>query len=210
MDRFAILLAGSIRPCSALHAAVAERRVIAADGGIAHAEALSLMPELWVGDFDSAPPGQSPVFDKVPRKLLPRDKDRTDGEAAIDAALAEGARDLLIVGALGGRTDHTHSNLVLALRLARAGIRVELFDGRERAVPLSPNPVRLSCPSGTPFSLLRFSQVRGLTLKGAKWPLEKVELPFHSILTQSNEALGPIEASLEAGEAILLLQETSD
>lgn len=210
MDRFVVLLAGPIHPCATLHEALSGRRVIAADGGIAHAAALGLAPELWIGDFDSAGKTDASSFAHVARHPLPRDKDKTDGEAAIEAALERGARDLLLVGALGGRTDHAFSNLVLALRTARTGVRIELFDGRERAIPLTREGVRLDTPPGRAFSILRFSDVRGLTVRGAKWPLDREALPFHSILTQSNETLGPIEASLESGEALLLLQEAGD
>ncbi|MFD2236728.1 thiamine diphosphokinase [Aureimonas populi] len=207
MVRFAVLLAGPVAPTPALRHALNGRRVIAADGGIRHAEPLGLKPELWIGDFDSSPGGVSATFSGFEREVLPREKDRTDGEAAVEAALARGARDLLLVGALRGpRSDHAFSNLVLALRYRAAGLSIELFDGCERALPLGPAPCRIACEAGTPFSILRFSDVAGLTVRGAKWPLEGADLPFHSILTQSNEALGPLEVSVETGEAMLLVQ----
>lgn len=208
MTRFAILLAGPVRPTAALRAALGGRRVIAADAGIAHAEALGVRPGLWVGDFDSAPVADWPGFAAVPRQEAPREKDETDAELAVAAARARGARDILFVGALRGpRSDHAFSNLVLALALAGEGLRVELFDGCERAFPLGPEPLRVHARAGQTFSILRFGAVEGLTLGGARWPLDGVDLPFHAILTQSNEARGPIEARLARGEAILILQE---
>lgn len=211
MARFAILLSGPVTRTQRLDAALAGRRVIAADGGIAHAGPLGVTPELWVGDFDSVPERLPPQTAAIPREAMPREKDETDGELAIEEALARGARDILLVGALGGpRSDHAFTNLVLALSHAARGLRIELFDGRERARPLSGETLRLPCRRGQTFSILRFGDVRGLTVRGARWPLEKVDLPFHSILTQSNEALGPIEITLREGVAIVLLQEESD
>ncbi len=208
MSRFAILLAGPIAPNSELREALAGRRVIAADGGIEHAAALGLFPELWIGDFDSAP-SELPFALRglsIPRETFPRDKDRTDGELAIDAAKARGGHDLLLVGALGGRSDHAFSHLVIALREAEAGLTIELFDGIERALPLRPGWQDVPAAPGAQFSLLKFSDLEGLSIEGARFPLTRVDVPFASILTQSNEATGPIRIGLEGGRTILLLQ----
>ncbi|ALN72191.1 thiamine diphosphokinase [Aureimonas sp. AU20] len=210
MSRFAILLAGPIDPTPALRQAVAGRRVIAADGGIAHAVALGLCPELWIGDFDSAP-SEPPAALRdcaMAREAFPRDKDRTDGELAIEAAKLLGGRDLLLVGALGGRSDHAFSHLVIALREVEAdpSLTLALFDGIEHALPLRPGWTDIEAEPGAQFSLLKFTDLTGLTVEGARFPLARVEIPFPSILTQSNEATGPIRLGLETGRAILLLQ----
>ncbi|GGD38385.1 thiamine diphosphokinase [Aureimonas glaciei] len=207
MSRFTILLAGAIRPTPALRQALAGSRIIAADGGMAHAETLGVVPELWVGDFDSAPAALAARFAAVPRETFARDKDRTDGELAIDAAIARGARTILLVGALGGpRTDHAFMHLILALRYAARGIDMALFDGTEHALPLRLGSQRIDMQPGTDFSLLKFSDLSGLSIAGARWPLDDVALPFESILTQSNQALGPIEITLRQGRAILVFQ----
>lgn len=207
MSRFTILLAGAIRPTPALGEAIAGSRIIAADGGMAHAESLGLVPELWVGDFDSAAPALATRFAAVPRESFPRDKDRTDGELAIDAAIARGAENILLVGAFGGpRTDHAFMHLILALRYAARGLAIALFDGNEHALPLRAGHQRIDMQPGTDFSLLKFSDLSGLSITGARWPLGAVAVPFESILTQSNQALGPIDITLGSGTAILLFQ----
>ena len=48
--------------------------------------------------------------------------------------------------------------------------------------------------------------ITGLTITGAVYPLDAVSVPFHSILTQSNEATGPITVLIETGHAVLLAQ----
>lgn len=208
MERFAILLAGPIAATDALRREVAGCRVIAADRGMAHARTLGLVPELWVGDFDSAEAGLEADFPDIPRETFSRDKDMTDGELAIETAIARGAGHLLFVGALRGpRTDHAFAHLVLALRYARRGLDVALFDGTERAVPLSPGQTRVASVPGAAFSILKFGDVEGLSIDNARWPLRDVALPFESILTQSNEATADeIVIRLAAGRAILLLR----
>ncbi len=137
----------------------------------------------------------------------PRDKDRTDGEIAIDEAFARGATSVLLVGAFGGRTDHVFSHLVIALREGEAGRKVVLFDGREWGVPLRKGSQTLPADAGAQFSILKFSDLRGLTIGGARFPLSGADIAFSSILTQSNEATGgEITIELADGRAILLLQ----
>lgn len=183
--------------------------MIAADAGIRHAEALELHPELWVGDFDSE--RDRAAGRGVPRLGFSPDKAETDGEIAIRIAAERGAGELLLVGAFGGRTDHAFAHLVLALREAEAGRRVEMLDGRERAYPLVPGvPLDAEAAPGAPFSILRFTDVEGLTIGNARYPLQDVSLPFRSILTQSNEALGPVRVFLRSGRAILVVQETGE
>ncbi len=207
MSHFVILLAGRVSPTLKLRQAVAGARVVAADDGIRHARDLSLSPELWVGDFDSAPQAPPIALAGIRRETFPRDKDKTDGELAIEAAIDLGATRITLVGALGGpRSDHAFAHLILAMRYLRQGVDVALVDGAESAFPLSTEPRRFDLEPGAQFSILKFSAVRGLTIAGAKWPLTDVALPFTSILTQSNEALGPVTVTLAEGDAILLAQ----
>ncbi|WP_329610538.1 thiamine diphosphokinase [Jiella pelagia] len=160
-----------------------------------------------MGDFDSAPQPPPVALAGVKRETFPSDKDKTDGELAIEAAIALGATQITLVGALGGpRSDHAFAHFILALRYFRQGIEVALIDGAESAFPLSAKPRRFELEPGAQFSILKFSAVRGLTIDGAKWPLANVDLPFTSILTQSNEAAGPVIVTLAEGDAMLLAQ----
>jgi len=93
---FSILLGGTLTPTPRLLCQIAGSRVIAADGGILHAETLAVSTELWVGDFDSTPDAARKRFDHVSREEHPTDKDRTDGEIAIEAAIARGAKRLTL------------------------------------------------------------------------------------------------------------------
>lgn len=205
MSRFTILLGGDVFRTPRLDRQVADSRVIAADSGIRHAGLLGLSPELWIGDFDSMPAEVDPRFASVPREVFPTDKDKTDGELAIAAALERGATSLVLAGAFGGpRADHAFLHLALALRLAEAGTDVLLTSGRQEGVPLLPGAASFDYADGTLFSVLAFSELSGLTELGAKWPLSSVEVPFGSSLTLSNEVRGALRISLGRGRALLL------
>jgi thiamine pyrophosphokinase len=205
MSTFTILLGGTLEPTPLLARRIAGSRVIAADAGIAHAVTLGLTPELWVGDFDSVPDDLPGAFDAVPRQEFPSEKDKTDGELAVDAAFGGGATALVLAGAFGGpRADHAFLHLTLAMRLAQAGTAVLLTSGAQEGVPLRPGRARFDYEDGTLFSILGFSDLTGLSLAGAKWPLDNVEVPFGSSLTISNEVRGALEVTLGSGRAMLL------
>jgi len=137
MRRFALLLGGPLLLTEALKERLKGYRLLAADSGGRHALALDLSVELWLGDFDSSPPGLQQAL-PAPKEVLPEDKDLTDGEALLQRALAWGAEEVLLLGALGGRLDHTLALLELAFALLEKGVRVELTDGLARALPLLP------------------------------------------------------------------------
>lgn len=205
MSRFTILLGGEVFRTPRLDSQVAGSRVIAADSGIRHAAVLDLVPELWLGDFDSVPADLDARLASLPRETFPADKDKTDGELAIAAALDRGATSLVLAGAFGGpRADHAFLHLALALRLAEAGTEVLLTSGRQEGVPLLPGAADFDYENGTLFSVLAFSALSGLSEEGAKWPLDKVEVPFGSSLTLSNEVRGRLSISLADGRALLL------
>ena len=206
MSRFTILLGGDIRRTSQLDAQLAGTRVIAADSGMRHAEALGLTPELWVGDFDSVSEDMREAFPDVTREVFPADKDKTDGELAVRAALDLGARSLILVGAFGGpRPDHAYLHLAQAVRLAEEGVPTLLTSGAQegRAITTGERHV-FDYADGTLFSILAFTTLSGLTVEGAKWPLNSVEVSFGSSLTLSNVVRGSLAVTLEEGRALLL------
>lgn len=207
MTRFTILLGGDLNPTPRLARQVAGTRVIAADAGMGHAQVLGLVPELWVGDFDSVPGDLPAALAAVERMTFPADKDKTDGELAVDVALERGASAFLLAGAFGGpRADHEYLHLALAMRLAEAGHAVTLTSGTQEGVPLSARPRRFDLADGTLFSVLGFSDLAGLTVAGAKWPLHDVSVPFGASLTLSNEARGGLSVKVRSGRALLVAQ----
>jgi len=205
MSTFTILLGGDLVATPRLLRHVRGSRVIAADSGIRHAPALGLVPELWMGDFDSVSPDQRDGFADIPVEVFPADKDKTDGELAIDTALARGATRLVLAGAFGGpRADHAFLHLAMALSLAEQGVDMLLASGAQEGVPLLPGTSRFDYPAGTLFSIIGFTDLDGLTLDAVKWPLAKRHVPFGSSLTLSNEARGPFTARLGSGRAMLI------
>jgi thiamine pyrophosphokinase len=205
MTDFAILLGGRLIRTDRLDRQLRDARFIAADGGMAHAEALGVEPDLWVGDFDSTPTDLIERHPRVKRESYPAEKALTDGELAVAAALDAGADRLILVGALGGtRSDHGFAHLVHALSLAEQGRDVVLTSGDEEAYPLIAGRFSFDLPAGSLFSIIGFSDLTDLTIGNARYPLDDFALPFGSSRTISNVAEGAISLRLGAGRAMLL------
>lgn len=201
---FTILLGGACVPTPRLLAQVQNTRVIAADGGMAYAKMLGLEPELWVGDFDSTSPDLEADYAHMPREQFDVAKAKSDGELAIDAAIARGANALVLVGALGGaRSDHQMMILTNAIALTTRGMPVILTSGTEEATCILPGEMRVDLPVGTVFSVIGLTDLEGLTIDGARWPLMDCDVPFGSTLTLSNEAHGAVSLSLRGGKAVM-------
>ena len=89
--------------------------MIAADGGLAHAHALGLDVQLAVGDFDSAPEAAVKAAEANGTRIErhPAEKDATDLELALDAALALDSERIVVLAGVGERLDDLLSALLL-------------------------------------------------------------------------------------------------
>jgi thiamine pyrophosphokinase len=208
MSTFVILLGGHLTPTGRLKRQIEGARFIAADSGIVYADMLGVMPELWMGDFDSAPEAFPDHFNAVEKVIYPQDKDLTDGEIAANRAIELGATRLIYAGAFGGnRSDHGFQHFAAAFALRSRVGEVILTSGTEEAIPLIPGEkLKTDYPAGTLFSVLAWSDLKGLTLEGAKWPLENRDVDFGSSLTLSNEVLESLCVQFRAGRALLYAQ----
>ncbi len=205
MTAFTILLGGDLEINERTRNLTSGTRVIAADGGMRHAQNLDLVPELWVGDFDSTPKELIACWPDVPREPYEPQKAETDGEIAAKAAIQRGATSLIFAGALGGeRTDHALMHLLFALSLQESGLPVTLTSGEEEAWPLLPGDRQFDLPNESLFSIIALSGIAGLSISNARYPLEAITLPAGSSRTVSNVALGPVNITLGSGKAILL------
>lgn len=204
MTRFAILLGGDLTVTPRLKSQIRGARVIAADSGMMHAAALRILPELWVGDFDSAGSELTMQYRDVPRETFPAEKDATDGAIAVAEAIQRGATEIVLLGGLGGQTDHTAGLLGQSIAIARSGIACLLTSGVEEAWPLIGGHMEVDLPPDTRLSIIPFSDLHGLDLAGVKWPLASRDVPVGSTLTLSNIALGPVAIRLASGHGVAI------
>ena len=175
--------------------------VIFCDSGLKHQAALGVRGDLIVGDFDSHENPHLPVETIV----LPREKDDTDTVYAVKEALQRGYDDFLLVGVVGGRLDHTLGNVSILLKLDALGKRGRILDDYSEMEIVSRTPV--SIPDRFSFfSLLNITGcARGVTIRGAKYPLSDAEISCEYQYGVSNEVLPGGEATVSLQEGKLLL-----
>ena len=163
--------------------------VVAADGGARHAAPLAVRIDRWVGDGDSL---GAEALDRlaatgVPIEMARPDKDESDTELAVRAALREGADGIVIVGGLGGRRiDHALANIGLLAMPELGGRSAVILDGRSRLTYLQapggtggPVDRPLTGRIGDLISLLpQGPGVVGVTTRGLEYPLVDEPLPL--------------------------------
>ena len=168
--------------------------VVAADGGVRHARTLGLRPVAVIGDMDSALAADLSAAEAAGAAILrhPRHKDATDLELALDYVGSQGATDVLILGALGGRFDMSLANVLLPARPAYRHMRLQSMDATWRAVWLNgPDAWELDGAIGDGVSLIPLGgDVTGVETKGLEYALELETLHLGSTRGISNRIAG--------------------
>jgi thiamine pyrophosphokinase len=193
------------------HCATADL-LIAADAGAVMLERLGIVPHLAVGDFDTAGPEivARLAARGIPTETHPVAKDYTDTHLAIVIAIARGATEVVVLGALGGpRYDHM---LATALGLAHpdfAAVRILLIDPLHTMLVLHPGEsVTLHGTPGAYISLLALTgEVTGVSGVGLLYPLPGT-FRLGDNIGVSNELTTPDATVSVGGSGLLLVVQT--
>ena len=185
-----IYAGGEIFPDNITEHPKADELTVAADGGYKNAKRLGDSVQILVGDLDSL--DRSAIDDKVKVVTVPAEKDFTDTKLAADTAIREGATELIIIGGLSGRLDHTLANLALLKELTLAGIYTVITDGKNRVRYIDSTSTLIAKSGYKYLSLIIDSdKVKGVDVEGCKYPLKNATLtPNDQTLTISNEIIG--------------------
>ena len=185
--------------------------VIAADGGANALVEARLRPSLVIGDLDSLDNDRLAALaaDGVELRRFPREKDETDLELALLHAAAIGAERIDILGALGGRWDHTFANVAMLAMPELQGRQVRLIDERQRLF-LVRDQATLDGSPGDTLSLLPLTPVvRGITTRGLFYSLEDATLYFERARGVSNILIDP-PGFVSLREGLLLVVQHDD
>ena len=184
-----IYIGGEIRPENITERPAKDDLVIAADSGLLNAQKLGVKPDVLLGDFDSL--GEPDVDPDTKIIRLPVEKDDTDTQAAVDLALSQGAREIVIIGGLSGRLDHTLSVLAILEDLNAKHVHALVTSGQNRARFLRNNSTLIARGKFRYLSLIAADPVvKGVTLEGCKYPLKKARLYRNRQYAVSNELTG--------------------
>lgn len=179
----------------------ADDYVVFCDSGLKHLEQLQAQPGLIVGDFDSH---ENPRLD-VETIVLPCEKDDTDTVYAVKEAVKRGFDDFLLIGVVGARLDHTLGNISILLYLDALGKKGCIIDDYSEMEIVSDKLVFIDDRYAY-FSLLNLTGcAKGITITGAKYPLNGGEITCEYQYGISNEVLPGKVAQVAVSSGKLLL-----
>lgn len=188
--------------------------IIGVDRGIDWLLNQNLIPDYFVGDFDSITDLTLEMInnkygDRV--KRFPSEKDETDTELALLLAISLRPKEVTIIGGTGSRLDHVFANINLLLKAEKEDINCIILDCNNRIQLLLPNKIKEIQESNyTYVSLLAFSdRVKGINIKGFKYPLIDSEMRIGFQYGISNELINK-KGTIEINEGILLIIESKD
>ncbi|MBR2353031.1 MAG: thiamine diphosphokinase [Clostridia bacterium] len=187
--RALIYTGGSIDPSRITEHPKGDDLCIAADSGLANAEALGVTPAIVLGDFDSI--GKAKIPEKAEVLRVPAEKDFTDTQLAVDTALKRGADEIILIGGLSGRLDHTLSNLAILEDLHEKRAPAIITDGKNRARYLFSTSTLIPKSGYRYLSLICLSdKAKGVSVEGCKYPLKNATLTRTFQYAVSNELTG--------------------
>ena len=171
---------------------------IAADSGIETALKLKIKPDIVIGDFDSADPGDYKIIRYAP------EKDDTDSMLCVKYALEHDYKDIVIIGGTGGRIDHTLANLAMLKYIENRGGTGVITDGHNRISYLANGSARVyknfKYVSVIPVS----HEIRGVTMTGFLYNLENASVKSSAPYTVSNEIAQDYgDIKINEGEAFI-------
>lgn len=187
-----IYTGGYIHPDNITEHPKAEDICIAADTGYHNAKRLGERVDILIGDFDSI--GNIPREEIGDIRQVPAEKDLTDTQIALEIALERGADEVIIVGGLGGRLDHTLANLGILEDMFDRRIHGYATDGQNRAHFIRSTSTLIARSAYKYISLVPADEtVKGVTMEGGKYPLQKKTLTRRNAgFAVSNEITGNV------------------
>jgi thiamine pyrophosphokinase len=181
--------------------------VIAADSGLEHAQALGQAVDLVVGDLDSVDPAALAEAEALGASVErhPAEKDATDLELALGAALGRGARHVTVIGGHGGRVDHFLANALLLASDTFAALDIDAWIGRAHVTVVRAQAELQGAPGSLCTLLAVGGPARGVTTHGLRYPLEHDDLLPGSTRGVSNLLAGSIATvALRAGTVLVV------
>ncbi len=161
--------------------------ILCADGGLDTAARLGVIPHLVAGDFDSCigrPPEEAQVI------RLPVCKDDTDLMFCVKEGLRRGFDDFLILGATGGRLDHTYGNFGVLLYLANRGAKNLLADSQNQAFVAVSGMWKVKADKGTAVSVFPYGCAWCcVSYQGLAYPLDHGILSAEEPIGVSNQVI---------------------
>jgi thiamine pyrophosphokinase len=177
---------------------------VCADGGANTAARYNCTPDSIIGDLDSVKKETLVFFSNVDVKKL-KDQDSTDLEKALSAAIRKKCKEIIVLGATGGRLDHAIGNLSALSKFSRKA-RIIFIDHDGKYFSMN-HSSEFNLPIGTTLSLVPLSRCSGIVTKGLKWNLKNESLELGVRESTSNVIVSsPATIKFRKGKLIVFVK----
>ncbi len=176
--------------------------IICADSGYRKCEKLGIKPDLVIGDFDSS---DKPNFDCETIALDVR-KDDTDTFFCVKTAVKKGFDEIVILGGIGSRLDHTYSNILSVNYCFDHNVKCTLVNSHNMLSVISGDNV-IKKNGFKYFSVFAlFGKCEGLTIEDAEYNLSDTDVLPTEQYTQSNKFVSDsVKINVKKGKILLIL-----
>lgn len=191
-----------------------ESLIIAVDKGLEALSSTNIVPNHIVGDLDSVNKEILKHYESMSQvtihKYVP-EKDYTDTDIALKLAVSLDISNITILGATGSRIDHMLANIHILTYALDAKIPCYIVDTNNKIYLINDSILlRKTDTYGKYISLIPLTtSVKGLTLKGFKYPLDNYCLTIGKSLGVSNEIVQDA-ATIDLMAGTLIVIESKD
>lgn len=210
-----VILAGGPETFVPNHKAFHDKNIqwIGVDRGTYHLLKREITPIHAFGDFDSVSSEEKSWMEAhgVVMSSFSSEKDNTDLELAIDWVIERKPESIIILGATGGRLDHSLINIQLLLKGLDAGVNIVIID--KQNMIMMKKPGRYTIQRDNEYKYLSFlpfsSRITRLSISGVKYPLKDATLLWGDSLCISNEIIAK-EASYSFDDGTIIVIRSHD
>ena len=201
-----LIVSGGDAPESVFLSARADsaRIIIAADKGARYCLDAGVTPDIVVGDMDSVDAGVLEDLESrgVDIRRFSADKDYTDTQLALDAALKLGAKRIEFIAATGDRFDHGLANFQLLYHALRYGADAWIRTPAQR-IFLVEGEHTIAGKKGSTVSVLPLTmKARGIYLHGFRYELDDASMEIGNPYGMSNIVTSEV-ATVKVGHGVL-------
>ena len=159
--------------------------IIGVDSGAMHLFNRSITPTTVLGDLDSI---ESSLLKKIKTMDIElinyeTDKDKTDFELSLNNIDNPSEKNIYLIGGEGGEIDHLFSIFSLIINYEFAENLTWFY--KDKTIIFKTN-VSIKMELGSNFSIIPITQLESLTIIGAKWEVNKIDVKPGSTKTLRN------------------------
>ena len=182
--------------------------IICADGGANHTYNMEITPDYIIGDLDSVDEKLVSYYKNTGVKFekFPAKKDETDTELCIYLARDLNATIIDFIEALGGRIDHSITNINLLYYLKEMDIIPRIISEKEEMYIAVNEEITISGNVGDIVSVIAINgDADGVTLKNLEYPLDNYYMKYGVPIGMSNVMLSnECKVKVKKGNLIII------